>query len=52
VTTQNAGANKIDAYLHTSIADHVTFDPSTGAERSILRVTLTNDAPATGYRPW
>jgi len=51
VTTQNAGANKIDAYLHTSIADHVTFDPSTGAERSILRVTLTNDAPATGLPP-
>jgi len=51
VTTQNAGANKIDAYLHTLIADHVTFDPSTGAERSILRVTLTNDAPATGLPP-
>ena len=51
VTTQNAGANKIDAYLHTSIADHVTFDPGTGAERSVLRVTLTNDAPATGLPP-
>ena len=51
VTTQNAGANKIDAYLHTSIADHVTFDPSTGAEHSILRVTLSNDAPAAGLPP-
>ena len=51
VTTQNAGANKIDAYLHTSIADHVTFDPTTGAERSVVRVTLTNDAPATGLPP-
>ena len=51
VTTQNAGANKIDAYLHTSITDHVTFDPTTGAERSALQVTLTNDAPATGLPP-
>jgi hypothetical protein len=51
VTTQNVGANKIDAYLHTSIADHVTFDPGTGTERSVLQVTLTNDAPATGLPP-
>jgi len=51
VTTQNAGANKIDAYLHTSITDHVTFDPTTGAEHSTVRVTLTNDAPATGLPP-
>ncbi len=51
VTTQNTGANKIDAYLHTLIDDHVTFDPSTGAERSVVRVTLTNDAPATGLPP-
>ena len=51
VTTQNVGANKIDAYLHTSIADHVTFDPSTGSEHSVVRVTLTNDAPAAGLPP-
>jgi hypothetical protein len=48
VTTQNTGNNKIDAYLHTSIADQVSFDPGTGAERSAVGVTLTNDAPATG----
>jgi hypothetical protein len=48
VTTQNTGNNKIDAYLHTSIADQVSFNPGTGAERSAVRVTLTNDAPATG----
>ena len=48
VTSQNTGNNKIDAYLHTAIADQVSFDPGTGAERSVVRVTLTNDAPATG----
>jgi len=51
VTTQNAGANKIDAYLHTTISDHVTFDPTTGAEHSAVGVTLTNDAPGTGLPP-
>jgi hypothetical protein len=51
VTTQNVGANKIDAYLHTSITDHVMFDPNTGAERSVVAVTLTNDAPAAGLPP-
>jgi hypothetical protein len=51
VTTQNVGANKIDAYLHTSIADHVTFDPHTGSEHSVVGVTLTNDAPAAGLPP-
>ncbi len=51
VTTQNVGANKIDSYLHTSIADHVTFDPRTGAEHSVALVTLTNDAPASGLPP-
>ena len=48
VTTQNTGNNKIDAYLHTSIADQISFDPGTGTEDSVVRVTLTNDAPATG----
>ena len=48
VTSQNTGNNKIDAYLHTSIADRVRFDPGTGAESSTVRVSLTNDAPATG----
>ncbi len=51
VTTQNSGANKIDAYLHTSVTDHVIFDPTTGAEHSAVQVTLTNDAPATGLPP-
>jgi hypothetical protein len=51
VTTQNTGNNKIDAYLHTSIADQISFDPDTGAERSAVRITLTNDAPPSGLPP-
>jgi hypothetical protein len=51
VTTQNAGNNKIDAFLHKSLNDHVTFDPSTGAESSVVTIKLTNDAPASGLPP-
>jgi hypothetical protein len=51
VTTQNTGNNKIDAYLHTAIHDHVTFNPSTGTEHSTVLIRLTNDAPATGLPP-
>ncbi len=48
VTTDNTGNNKLDAYLHTSVADHVTYDPGTGSVRSAIEVSLTNDAPAAG----
>jgi hypothetical protein len=51
VTTQNAGANKIDAFLHTSVLDHVTFNPSNGDVASEVTITLTNDAPASGLPP-
>jgi hypothetical protein len=51
VTTQNAGGNKIDAFLHTSVLDHVTFNPSNGDVASEVTITLTNDAPATGLPP-
>ncbi|MGO8864790.1 MAG: DUF4012 domain-containing protein [Acidimicrobiales bacterium] len=51
VTTDNAGNNKIDAFLHTSIVDRISFDPGTGAERSTVQVSLTNDAPASGLPP-
>ena len=51
VTTQNAGNNKIDAFLHTSIGDHVTYDPGTGAESSVVDVSLTNRSPARGLPP-
>jgi hypothetical protein len=48
VTTQNAGNNKIDAYLHRSIADRVTYASQTGAVSATVTITLRNTAPATG----
>jgi hypothetical protein len=51
VTTQNTGSNKIDAYLHTSVLDQLTFDPSTGDLRSVVTITLKNGAPASGLPP-
>ena len=51
VTTQNSGANKIDAFLHTSVVDHVTFNPTNGETTSNVAVTLTNDAPSSGLPP-
>jgi len=51
VTTQNAAGNKIDAFLHTSILDHVTFNPGTGDVTSEVTITVTNDAPASGLPP-
>jgi hypothetical protein len=48
VTTQNAANNKIDAYLHRSIADDVRYDPTTGQTEATVRITLHNAAPARG----
>jgi hypothetical protein len=51
VTTQNAGNNKIDAYLHTAIHDEVTVDPSSRSVTSQVSVTLKNDATNSGLPP-
>jgi hypothetical protein len=51
VTTQNSGGNKIDAFLHTSVLNHVTFNPSNGDVASAVTITLTNDAPGSGLPP-
>src|ERR1039458_6309351 len=51
VTTQNSGGNKIDAFLHTSVLDQVTFNPSNGDVASAVTITLTNDAPGSGLPP-
>lgn len=48
VTLANGGNSKIDAYLHESINDAVTFDPTTGHVQSTVRVQLHNTAPSTG----
>lgn len=52
VTTQNSGNNKIDAFLHKSINDHVTFNPRTGSVSSTVTVKLVNDAPSSGLPPY
>jgi hypothetical protein len=51
VTTQNAGNNKIDAYLHTAVHDNVMVDPANGAVASQVTVTLKNDATSSGLPP-
>jgi hypothetical protein len=51
VTTQNAGNNKIDAYLHTAVHDDVMVNPASGAVASQVTVTLKNDATSSGLPP-
>lgn len=51
VTTQNAGNNKLDAYIHQAITDRVHLDPATGAETATVTVTMHNDAPSSGLPP-
>ena len=51
VTTQNSGGTKIDAFLHTSVLDQVTFNPTNGDVDSEVTITLKNDAPASGLPP-
>lgn len=51
VTTQNSGNNKIDAYLHTTVSDQVSFDPSNGFTRSNITIHLKNDASSAGLPP-
>lgn len=48
LVTQNAGNNKMDIYLHRSIAYDVTVDPETGELTTTATITLRNDAPSTG----
>jgi hypothetical protein len=52
VTTSNAGANKIDAYLQRTVDTQVQLDPESDGQsasvRSTVSVALANEAPATG----
>lgn len=48
VTLDNAGNDKIDAYLHQSVNDQVRYDPSNGAVTARVTINLTNDAPSSG----
>lgn len=46
IRTANAGANKLDAYLHRAITYDVEYDPETGAIDSTATIELTNDLPS------
>jgi len=48
VTTQNSGNNKTDAFLHKSVDDRVSVNPSTGSVSSTVTIRMVNDAPASG----
>jgi hypothetical protein len=48
VIVQNGGGNKIDNYLHRSIAYSATVAAGTGAVTSHATVALRNDSPTTG----
>jgi hypothetical protein len=48
VITQNNGNNKIDMFLHRTVAYDVQYDPGSGHVTSTLAVTLRNDAPVSG----
>jgi hypothetical protein len=48
VVNRNANPSKIDAYLHRSTEVDVRWNPTTGGITETVRVTLRNDAPATG----
>lgn len=41
-------ANKIDSFLHRDVAVSSEVDPGSGVVRSVVTVTLRNDAPAEG----
>ena len=48
---QNAGGNKLDAFLRRSIRYHVTVDPHTGHTEVDASVRLDSSAPASGLPP-
>ena len=50
--TNNAGANKIEWYLHRTISYDATVDLSTGAVTSTATIDMRNDAPAGGEAPY
>jgi hypothetical protein len=45
---QNAGGNKLDAYLHRQVAYSATVDANSGRESANATITLRNDAPSSG----
>ncbi len=48
----HANPNKIDSFLHRDVAYDAVVDRDTGEVAATLRVTLTNQAPGTGYEDY
>ncbi len=48
LVVNNAGASKIDWFLHRTVNYDVSFDRRTGTATALATVTLRNDAPSTG----
>jgi hypothetical protein len=48
LVTDNASESKIDWYLQRAVDYHLRYDPGSGAADATVKVTLTNDAPASG----
>jgi Protein of unknown function (DUF4012) len=48
VIVQNAGANKLDAFLERSVVYSATVDADSGRERARAAITLHNTAPSSG----
>ncbi|MCA1845247.1 MAG: DUF4012 domain-containing protein [Actinobacteria bacterium] len=48
LVTDNASQSKIDWFLRRAVDYHVRLDPGSGKAEATVKVTLTNDAPASG----
>ena len=48
LVTDNGSQSKIDWYLGRAVDYHLRYDPGSGAAEATAKVTLTNDAPASG----
>ena len=49
VVSNNAGGNKIDSFLERTIEYRPVVNQQTGEAEAALRISLTNNAPTTGY---
>jgi hypothetical protein len=48
LVTDNGSQSKIDWFLRRALDYHLRYDPGSGKAEAIVKVTLTNDAPASG----
>jgi hypothetical protein len=48
VRASNRGLNKLDAFMRRTVSYDVTVDPGTSTVRATVKVTVFNDAPASG----